>query len=104
MHLVHHAPDEVAGFHGYLVQTPEGPLRKMLLSAGKTPLTEPQFRLLLKLAKGCPEADFVKCFNEEGFGTLRLSTKEGALRETFWPMVKASAQSLGLLGAGQKAA
>lgn len=96
-----HSNDELSSLHSFLMHTPEGALRKMLI--GGQDLTDLHFRILVKLAKGGSESDFIQCFEAENFGSLRLSPKESAVSENFWPIIKAKLKSLGLIGV-QKAA
>lgn len=96
-----HAPEEIKSLYDFLKQTPEGSVRKMLVSAD---LTDGHFRLLMKLAKGGTESDFVEAFSKEDMGKLRLSPKEAPLKETVWPICKKKFISLGLLPADKKAA
>lgn len=93
--------DDVSNFHGFIMQTPEGALRKMLVNGD---LTDAHFRLLVKLAKGADEANFVECFQNDGFGQLRLSVKEMPLREHFWAVCKKKVLSLGIIGESKAAA
>lgn len=93
--------DDLTGLQNYLKQTPEGGLRKMLV-AGK--LTETHFRLLMKIAKGCSEADFISAFNDESLPKMKFSPAENQIRDSFWPPCKAAFVSMGLLQAEPKAA
>lgn len=86
--------DDVVNFHGFLKQTPEGALKKMMVSGD---MTEAHLRMLLKLAKGADEASFVECFMNDGFGTLRFSVKEAPMKEKFWAICKSKAVSLGII-------
>ncbi len=87
--------DDISSLHNFLSQTPEGALRKMLMGGE---VTETHFRVLVKLAKGGPEAEFIENFNSEGFGKLKLSTNENKVKDNFWPICKKKLSSLGLLG------
>lgn len=86
--------DDISSLHNFLTQTPEGALRKMLMGAE---MTEGHFRLLVKLAKGADEANFIECFNNENMGQLRLSPKESPLKDTFWAVCKKKFTALGLI-------
>lgn len=86
--------DDAVNVCGFIKNTPEGSLRKMLVSG---PLTDQHFRLLVKLAKGGPEADFTDAFLNESMGKLKLNGKELALKETFWPICKSKMEALGLI-------
>jgi hypothetical protein len=92
--------EDISSLYGFLNQTPEGPLRKMLVGAD---LTEAHFRILVKLAKGADEAKFIECFNGDNMGQLRLSPKEAPLKDTFWPICKKKFSTLGLLRASKAA-
>jgi hypothetical protein len=92
--------DDIASLYNFLNQTPEGALRKML-QGGE--VTDIHFRLLVKLAKGADEANFIECFNAENMGQLRLSAKEIPLKDNFWPICKRKLESLGLLKATKAA-
>lgn len=89
-----YTPDEVIGICNFLKQTPEGNLRKMLVD---TNLTETHFRILMKLAKGGPESDFVEAFQNDTMGKLRLGAKEIPIKEAFWSICKKKLIQLGLL-------
>ncbi len=87
--------DDMVGLIDYLKSTPEGALRKMLVS-GK--LTDAHFRLLMKLAKNSSEADFINAFEKEEIPKMKLSLTEHQIRETFWGPCKAAFMATGLLG------
>ncbi len=96
-----HTPEEIISVCEFLKQTPEGSLKKMLVAGD---VTEAHFRLLMKLAKGGPEADFVEAFTKEDMGKMRLSSKEAPLKETLWPVCKKKLMALGLLPPDKKVA
>jgi len=96
-----YTPDQVSGVLNYLKQTPEGPLRKMMVGGE---LTEAHFRILMKLAKGGPESDFLEAFNNETMAKLRLTPKESPLRDNFWTICKKKIVGMGLLPSETKAA
>lgn len=97
-----YSADDISSVYNYLVHTPEGPLRKMLVDSN---MTDTHIRLLAKLAKGAPESEFAECFMAENFGSLRLSAAEIKIREHFWGTCKMRLESLGLLASSmQKAA
>ena len=86
--------EDILSVCNFLKQTPEGSLRKMLVDKD---LTENHFRVLMKLAKGGPETDFVDAFNKEDMGKLRLSPKEAPMKDTFWAICKKKWVAMGLL-------
>lgn len=90
-----YSPNDISGVHSLLNSTGEGNLRKMMVDAQ---FTEAHLRLLIKLAKGCPEADFIEAFNKEGFGTIKTTPAENKMKETFWGVCKAKLSAMGLLG------
>ena len=96
-----YSDEAISGVYGLLKSTPEGGLRKMLMSGE---LTEVHFRLLMKIAKGCSEADFITSFKEEKLPTMRYSPAESKIKEHFWKICKNKFSSLGLLSLGAKAA
>ena len=89
-----HTPDEIKSVYGFLKQTPEGNLRKMLVDKD---LTDLHFRTLMKIVKGAPEDEFVEGFQNETMGKLRLSAKEQPIKENFWYVCKIKLMSLGLI-------
>lgn len=93
--------DDISGVYNYLLHTPEGPLRKMLVD---DKMTDTHIRLLAKLAKGAPESEFTNCFQSENFGSLRLSGAENKIREHFWTVCKNRLSALGLLIASESQA
>jgi hypothetical protein len=95
-----HSPDEIKSVCDFLKNTPEGSLRKMLVTGE---MTDAHFRILMKLAKGGPEQDFIDAFTKGDMGKLRLSSKETPLKDTFWDVCKRKWITLGLLPA-EKAA
>ncbi len=93
--------DDIVGVCDYLKNTPEQPLRKMMIAAD---FSEVQFRLLLKLAKGSAEAEFISAFELENFGKLKLKPDEIQIREVFWPLAKKKLGQIGLLNINIKKA
>ncbi len=93
--------EAISAVHGLLNTTPEGGLRKMLIGGD---FTDIHFRILIKVAKGPSETDFIASFNEEKLPTMRYSPAENKIKEHFWKICKAKFSSLGLLSLGAKAA
>lgn len=89
-----HTPEEVNSVYGFLKQTPEGNLKKMLVDKDFTDL---HFRTLMKMVKGAPDTEFVESFQSETMGKLRLSAKEQPIKENFWYVTKVKLMSLGLI-------
>lgn len=93
--------NDVSGVYSFLNTTPEGQLRKMLVG-GK--LTEPHFRLLLKMSKNCKETDFIEMFLSDTFDKVTVTPRENPLKEFFWPICKEKLEGMGLLSLTKAAA
>ncbi len=93
--------DDLASLYMFLKNTPEGNLRKMMVS-GK--MTDAHFRLLVKVAKGCSEADFINHAQNASLPKLKFSAAEIAIRENFWMVCFEVIVSLGLITPAAKAA
>lgn len=96
-----HSNEAISGVYSLLNSTPEGGLRKMLVGGE---FAEVHFRLLMKMAKGPSEADFISSFNAETLPAMRYSPAEIKVKETFWKICKNKFSSLGLLNISAKAA
>jgi len=92
--------NDVSGVFSFLNSTPEGNLRKMLMGGE---LTENHFRLLIKMVKTCPEPEFIDMFMNEGFGKIKMSSKENLMKERFWMICKKKLEGMGLLSLSQAA-
>lgn len=92
---------DIKTVYNFLKDTPEGPLKKMLVGPD---LTEVHLRLMLKIVRGCSEGEFVEVFNNEAMPKIRLNPAETALKEKFWPACKQKLQTVGLLTQAAKAA
>jgi hypothetical protein len=87
---------DILSVFNFMKDTPEGPLRKMLVGGE---MTDAHFRLLLKVVRGCGAPEFVEAFNSESIPKVRLTPAEYPLKETMWPVCKKKLQSIGLLNA-----
>lgn len=92
---------DVLSVYGFLKDTPEGPLRKMLIGGE---MSEAYFRLMMKVVRGCQAPEFVAAFTDESIPKIRLTPAEYPLKEHFWRIAKGKWQNVGLLGAQAKAA
>lgn len=92
--------DEVSGVYTFLKSTPEVHLKSMLVDDA---LTDSHFKLLIKMARSCTEADFISAFESESFGGLRLKAPEIKIQESFWAICKVKFSTLGLLSSTQAA-
>lgn len=93
--------DDLASVHGFLRSTPEAHLKKMMCFGD---FSEVHFKLVLKLARGCSEDDFVQAATNDSFATLRLNASELQLKETFWPSCFKKWLGMGLIQAAKAAA
>ena len=89
------AESDVSSVYSFLKDTPEGPLRKMLVGGE---MTEAHFKMMMKIVRGCPEGEFVEAFNNESIPKIRLVPAEYPMKETIWPICKRKLVSVGLLG------
>ena len=96
-----YSQSEIVSVLNFLKDTPEGPLRKMLVGDG---VSDGHFRILLKIVRSCSEEEFVDAFNNESIPKVRLSPAEYPLKEAVWSVCKKKLQTVGLLGPGDKAA
>lgn len=92
---------EILSVYNFLKDTPEGPLRKMLVGEE---LSDAHFRVLLKITRNCSEEEFVDAFNNESIPKVRLTPAEYPLKETVWPISKKKLQGVGLLNPDKAAA
>lgn len=90
------AESDIVSVYQFLKDTPEGPLRKMMVGGE---MTENHFRLLMKVVRGCSQTEFVECMNSESLPKIRLAPAEVPMKETIWPICTRKWSSLGLLGA-----
>ncbi|MCB0394226.1 MAG: hypothetical protein KDD25_06685 [Bdellovibrionales bacterium] len=93
--------EDVASVYGFLNNTPEGSLRKMLVDKE---FTEVHFRLMMKMAKNSSEADFIEAFQNESFPKFSMSANELKVKEKVWDLGKRKLASMGLLNLSQSAA
>lgn len=89
------AESDITSVYSFLRETPEGPLRKMLVGGE---MTEAHFKMLMKMVRACPEGDFIAAFNDESIPKIRLMPAEYPMKETIWPICKRKLSAVGLLG------
>jgi hypothetical protein len=89
---------DIISVYNFLKDTPEGPLRKMLVGGE---MSEAHFRVLMKIVRGTSDTEFIEAFNSESIPKIRLSPAEMPLKETVWVMCKRKLVSVGLLGVTQ---
>lgn len=90
-----YSKDEIVGVHDYVLQTPEGPLRKMLVSPK---FTENHFRMALKIARGCSADEFATHWEASTFPKVKWGNAELPLRESFWKEFAIVCAGMGLVG------
>ncbi len=85
---------DIMSVFNFLKDTPEGPLRKMMVGGE---MTDGHFRLLMKMVKSGGDSQFMECFQSEGMPKIRMTPQELAMKETIWPIAKRKWVELGLL-------
>lgn len=68
--------------HDFLLHTPEGGLRKMLVD--RKLVTDVHFNLLMKVTRGCNAEQFSEHFERSSFPKVRLGPAEEKIKEKFW--------------------
>lgn len=93
---------DYAGLYQFLAHTPEQGLRKMLVDQ-KT-FTEAHYNLMMKVVRGCPEAEFCAHAEKSDFPKVKMNANDQKVKEKFWADLTAVCSSRGILGPAQKAA
>lgn len=93
---------DYAGLYQFLLHTPEQGLRKMLVDQ-KT-FTDAHFNLMLKVVRGCPEAEFCTHAEKGDYPKVKMGPAEQKIKEKFWGDLFNVCNSRGLLAPAQKAA
>ena len=86
---------DVPGLFSFLLHTPESGLRKMLVD--NKPFTEAHFNLMLKVVRGCSEAQFTEHFEKQDFPKIKFGPNDQKIREKFWADAMAVWNNRGLL-------
>lgn len=73
---------DTQSLYDFLMHTPEGGLRKMLVD--KTRVTDVHFNLLLKVVRGSTQEQFGEHFEKQDFPKIRMSPGESKIKEKFW--------------------
>ena len=89
-----YSQDELVGLYGFLKNTGEGNLRKMMV-AGK--MTDAHLRILLKIVRSSKENEFAEFVQNGSFPKMKFNAGELALKETFWTCCIEAFTTLGLL-------
>ncbi len=93
---------DYAGLYQFLHQTPEQGLRKMLVD--QKSFTDLHFNLMLKIVRGCTEADFAMHAEKADFPKVKMGPADHKIKEKFWGDLTTVCSSRGILGPAQKAA
>lgn len=73
---------DTQSLYDFLLHTPEGGLRKMLVDNNK--MTAVHCTLLVKIVRSCTEGQFGDHFNKQDFPKIRLGPAEIKIKEKFW--------------------
>lgn len=93
--------DSISGLCNFLKTTPENALKKMFVAGD---FTDGHLRLILKVCRAAPEAEFMTYFNDEKLPQMfKLSPGEKKAQENFWPVCKKKFEQMGLIVAGKAA-
>jgi hypothetical protein len=68
--------------HDFLLNTPEGGLRKILVDRVKT--TDVHCGMLVKIARACNAEQFAEHFEKQDFPKIRMGNAEMKIKEKFW--------------------
>ncbi|MFN8791138.1 MAG: hypothetical protein ACK5Y2_06755 [Bdellovibrionales bacterium] len=93
---------DYAGLYQFLLHTPEQGLRKMLVD--QKSFTDAHFNLMLKIVRGCSEADFCQHAEESDYPKVKMGPAEQKIKEKFWGDLMSVCGARGLLAPAQKAA
>jgi hypothetical protein len=73
---------DIASLYDFLVNTPEGGLRKMFVDNKN--FTEAHFNLLMKVVRACNGEQFRTHFESQDFPKVKMNANDVKLKETFW--------------------
>ncbi len=93
---------DYAGLYQFLLHTPEQGLRKMLVD--QKAFTDSHYNLMMKVIRGCTEADFCTHAEKADFPKIKMGPAELKIKEKFWEALIAVSSSRGILGPAQKSA
>ena len=68
--------------HDFLINTPEGGLRKILVDRVRT--TDVHCGMLVKIARACNADQFAEHFGRQDFPKMRMGPAELKIKEKFW--------------------
>lgn len=93
---------DFAGLYQFLLHTPEQGLRKILVD--QKSFTDVHFNLMLKVVRGCPEAEFCAHAEKQDFPKVKMNANDQKLKEKFWNDLFTVCKARGLLAPAQKQA
>jgi hypothetical protein len=97
-----YSPDELKSLHGFVKQTGEGNLKKMMMGGA---MTDVHVNMLVKCVRACSEDEFVTHWEASSFPKVKFSPAERAIQEKCYGVWADACSKLGLLpAAGKKAA
>ncbi len=96
-----YSDQDLLSLYDFLRATPEGHLKKMMVNAK---MTDIHLRVLLKIARGCSQQEFVQLAQNAGLPKMKFNANEVAARENLWPVALETCAQLGLLSKAAKAA
>lgn len=86
---------DTQSLYDFLLHTPEGGLRKMLVDRVK--LTDVHCNLLVKIVRACSQGQFAEHFSKQDFPKVRMGPNEVKIKEKFWADCTAVFLERGLL-------
>jgi hypothetical protein len=89
-----YSPEDLKSLHGFLRQTAEGNLKKMLI--GGT-MTEAHLRILLKVARSVSETEFITYWTGGTFPKLKFSQQEITIKDNFYTVCGEACAKVGLI-------
>jgi hypothetical protein len=92
---------DASSVYQFLTHTPEGALRKMLITPQFTAV---HFNMLFKVVRSGSEEAFCEHFYKCDFPKAKFNAQEIGFKETFWPACVTALNQHGLLQPAQKVA
>jgi hypothetical protein len=73
---------DTESLYEFLLHTPEGGLRKMLVD--KNRITDVHFNFLMKIVRSCSAEQFAEHFGKHDYPKIRLGPAESKIKDRFW--------------------
>jgi hypothetical protein len=96
-----YSPEELKSLYGFIKQTGEGNLKKMMAGGA---MTDVHVNLLVKCARASTEDEFVANWEAGSFPKMKFSPAERAIQEKCYGVWAEACGKLGLLSVAKKAA